>query len=990
MEPEGEHEPTRIPTEQRAEDEAAFPIVGIGASAGGLSAFQGFLARMPADSRMAFVIVSHHQAGQQSLLPELLGHATKMPVEEAREGVRIEPDHVYVAPPGRNVALAGGRLRLLTPAAPRGFPLPIDSFLRSLALDAGSRAVAIILSGTGSDGTLGVQAVKRESGLVIVQDEPSAEFSGMPESAAATGLADFVLPPEQMPERLLAWSRSPDLQGVGARESVATATAHEEIAHILGVLRSKTGHDFSGHKPSNLDRRIQRRQTLHQLDSPRDYVRFLEANEEEVQALFQDLLIGVTGFFRDSGAFEALEAPLFELLAAKPDHAVLRLWIPGCATGEEAYSLAMLLVECIERLGKPLDVQIFATDLDPQAIETARQGRYPEAGVADVSGERLERFFVRRDGGYEVKEEIRSLLVFAIHDILADPPFTRMDIVSCRNLLIYLGAEFQRRVLVLLHYALNPEGLLLLGSSESTTSVDDLFTPLDRRWKLHRRREAAPGEMRVPDFPRTWRGARRWQPPAPRRSASESAASVLARAYAPPSVLVTDRADIVHVHGRTGSFLEPAEGRASMSLLEMAREGLRPALTSLLREAERAPQQPACRDARFRVNGDSRKVRLVARKLAPPDARPGLILVSFEEPPGPAEAGLESRRGEARREAHVSDSEGSSLARELERTQRELQVVIEELQSTTEELSSSSDEAQSTREDLQSANQELQSANEELQTSREEMQSLNEELQTVNAELRAKVTELSQASDDLLNLLSSTSVATLFLDRELRIKRFTPDIAAIVPLKPSDLGRPIADLAVRVDHDRLVEDAAEVLRTLVPQEMEIRSDDDETVYLLRIGPYRTGQNVIDGVVLTFVDITQLKQLEAMNEIARTHAEAIVETVRQPLVTLDGSFRVRSANPAFCALFQTSAMAIQSCQIFDLPGAGWDVLALRKLLEEVIPSDGVVEQYELACDFPTTGRRTIRVDARRMPVQGGQPALILLAISFDPGAGRGET
>ncbi len=979
VEAEQEPESACIASGPPTEGESTFPIVGIGGSAGGLSAFQRFLSRMPTDSGMAFVIISHHQAGQKSLLPELLSHATKMRVDEASEGVVIEPDHVYVAPPGRNLALSGGKLRLVMPAASRGPPLPIDSFLRSLAHGVGNRAVAVILSGTGSDGTLGVQAVKGGSGLVIVQDEISAEFSGMPASAVATGLADFVVPPEEMPEHLLAWSESPYLQGIA--QGIATpsadtaATADEDFTHILAVLRARTGHDFSGYKPSSLHRRIQRRQTLHQLGRMRDYLRFLEGHEEEVHALFQDLLIGVTSFFRDGGAFEALETPLVELLAAKPDHATLRVWIPGCATGEEAYSFAILLVECIDRLDKPLGVQIFATDIDPQAIEKARSGRYPEGIAADVSKQRLARFFAKQDGGYEIKKEIRATLVFATHDLLGDPPFTRLDVVSCRNLLIYLGVDLQRRVLALLHYALNPGGLLLLGSSESTTRMDDLFTPLDRRWKLYRRRDTALGKVGVADFPRTQPGGRHLRRVAPKRTSSENIASVLADAYAPPSVLVNDRADIVHVYGRTGSFLEPAQGRASINLLDMAREGLRPALAGLLREVERTPEQSAQRDVRLCVDGDDRTVRLVARKLASSDALLGSILVSFEEPSARVKPDPEPQGGPLRREGKAPDPERDSLVRELERTRGDLQAAIEAWQSANEELASSSEEAQST-------NEELQSANEELETSREEMQSLNEELQTVNAELREKVIELSQASDDLLNLLSSTSVATLFLDRDLCIKRFTAEIAEIIPLKPSDLGRPLSDLATLVDHDRLAEDAAEALRTLVPEEKEIRSRDGETTYLMRIGAYRTSQNVIDGVVMTFVDITRLKQLEAANEIARTHAEAIVETVRQPLVTVDGSFRVRSANPAFCSLFQTSPEAVQGREIFELPGAGWDVLALRKLLEEVIPSNGIVEQYALACDFPTTGRQTVRVDARRMPIEGDRPDLILLAISFE--------
>jgi two-component system CheB/CheR fusion protein len=625
-----------------------------------------------------------------------------MCVEEASEGVVIEPDHVYVAPPGRNLALSDGTLRLVMPTASRGPPLPIDSFLRSLAHGVGNRAVAIILSGTGTDGTLGLRAVKDESGLAIVQDDASAEFPGMPASAVATGLADFVLSPEEMPERLLAWSCNPDLLGVASPALAAMATAHEEITHILDVLRAATGHDFSGYKPSSVHRRILRRQTLHQLDSLGDYVRFLDGHAEEVQALFQDLLIGVTGFFRDSGAFEALEALLVELLSAQPDHGTLRVWVPGCSTGEEAYSLAILLAECIDRLGKPLGVQVFATDLDPQSIATARLGSYPEGIAADVSEQRLARFFTKQDGVYEIKKEIRAMLVFAIHDILADAPFTRIDVVSCRNLLIYLGADLQRRALALLHYAMNPEGLLLLGNSESTTVVDDLFTPLDRRWKLYRRRDVSPGGLGVADLARRSPRTRHAPPVPPQRRSSENAAGVLARAYAPPSVLVNECADIVHVYGRTGTFLEPAEGRASVNLMDMAREGLRPALAWLLREIERAPELPARRDVRLPVNGDDRRVCLVARKVAPRDGPGGSILVSFEEASARVEPGPEPSHGEARR-GEVAEPENDSLLRELERTRADLQATIEELQSTNEELSSSTEEAQSTNEELQSA-----------------------------------------------------------------------------------------------------------------------------------------------------------------------------------------------------------------------------------------------------------------------------------------------
>jgi two-component system CheB/CheR fusion protein len=977
MRPEEKRPPSGA-LEVRAEDGSPFPVAGIGASAGGLRALQAFFSRVPPECGMAFVVVSHHHAEQQSLLPELLSHSTKIQVDEASEGVVVECDHVYVAPPGRNLALARGMLRLVAPRPSHGPPLPIDSFLRSLANDVRDRAVAIILSGTGTDGTLGVQSVKAASGLVFVQDPESAEFPGMPSSAIATGLADFVGPPEDMPERLFAWARSSYLQGAPPAEPELPIRDREQFTHILALLRARTGHDFSGYKPTTLLRRIQRRQSLQKLERLQDYARFLGQRDEEVHALFQELLIGVTGFFRDGEAFEAVEAALLEILAAKPDHATLRVWVPGCSTGEEAYSFAILLRECIDRLNKPLGAQIFATDLDPQGVDAARQGLYPEGIASDLSKERLARFFSKEDGIYRVKKEIRGMLVFATQDILGDPPFTHMDFVSCRNVLIYLGAELQRRVLALLHYALNPGGLLLLGSSESATNLEELFTPLDRRWKLYRRREAPPGALALTDLPVYRRNAGYSPSIAQQGSSLEAASRLLARTYAPASVLVNDRADIVHVHGRTGGFLEPAQGRASINLLEMAREGLRPALAWLLREVEGVPERPAERSVRIRADAGFRRVRVTARKVASPDPLAGLILVSFEETPTAFEPGSEPRRGTARREGEAPEREGEtpSLVLELERTRSDLEATIRELQSANEELASSSEEVQST-------NEELQSANEELETSREEMQSLNEELQTVNAELRARLNELSQASDDLLNLLNSTSVATLFLDRDLCIKRFNPDIAEIIPLQPSDVGRPIADLALRVDHELLTDDAAEVLRTLAPKEREITSIEGETIYLMRIGPYRTSQNAIDGLVMTFVDITRLKEMEAISELARTHAEAIVEAVRQPLLTLDAELRVQSVNRAFCELFETSRDAVEGLEILALPRARWDLPGLRQLLQEILPRHVLVEGYELACEFPTTGRRTVRIDAIRMPVEGDRPTLILLAISADP-------
>lgn len=938
------------------------PVVGIGASAGGLRALEAFFSRLPADTGLALVVVSHHSPAEKSLLPEILSRSANVAVEEATDGVRLRPDRAYVAPPGRLMELAEGTLRFVVSSRPSTPPLAIDFFLRSLAQDAEERAAAVILSGTGTDGTLGVQAVKAGGGIVLVQEEASAEFPGMPASAIATGLADFVVPPEAMPGRLVAWMRgSRPRSPAGGEAADATGPDYERI---LGLLRARGDRDFSGYKPGTVLRRIERRQNLHQLASIADYARLLQENEAEVRALSKDILIGVTAFFRDAPAFEALREPLTDLLAGIPEYGVVRAWVPGCSTGEEAYSLAILVRECIEQLDRPLSAQIFATDVDPQAIETARGGSYPLDVATDISQQRLTRSFVEEGGLYQVRKEIREMLIFANQDVLADPPFTRVDIVSCRNLLIYLNGDLQRRVMSLFHYALNPGGLLLLGTSEATTGVDELFEPVDRSWKLYRRSQST--RSTPPAVIPSYRPAGRTHTaPSPRTSPAESAARLLARNYAPPSALVNGRGDVVHVHGRTGAFLEPAPGRASMNLLEMAREGLRPALSWLLREAARSPERSVEREVRVTVNGHARPARVVARQLAPPDPFAGLVLVSFEESSSVPDGGTAPPPTPARPPG--AEASPSPPAAELEQVRSDLQATIEQLQSTNEELASSNEEVQAT-------NEELQSANEELETSREEMQSLNEELQTVNAELRAKVDELSRASDDIENLLNSTSVAILFLDREFRIKRFNTDVERIVRIQPSDVGRPIRDLAVHIDPSDLHEKAELVLRTLVPQEIEVESDTGAG-FLMRVSVYRTRQNVIDGVVLAFVDITRQKELEEA-------ATSIVETVRQPLVTLDGDLIVQTANRAFCDLFRTSLSAVVGRPIFGLPDARWDVPRLRELLYEVIPQDTVVEDYELACDLPLRGERIVRVDARRMQRRGGRETLILLALTVD--------
>jgi two-component system CheB/CheR fusion protein len=819
----------------------SFPIVGLGASAGGLEALTRFFSHVPLQTGIAFVVVTHQHPGHTSLMPELLSRHTSMPVRVAKSGTRVEPDCVYVAPPGVNLAILKQTLHEMEPEqeAPR---LPIDYFFRSLAQDQRERAIGIILSGTGSDGTLGLKEIKGASGMVMVQDE-TAEYAGMPHSAIATELVDYVLPVDEMPRQLVAYAGSPCISA-SLREGEELS---ETIQQIFVLLRDHTGHDFSNYKMSTITRRIGRRLNVHQIDSAQNYARYLQTHEGELDILFKELLIGVTSFFRDPDAFEALGHALLELLGSLSGDHVIRVWAVGCSTGEEAYSLAILLHECMDRLGQRWNVQIFATDLDSGAIDVARAGVYPDGIAVDVSPERLERFFQRADGGYRAKKEIREMLVFAPQNLISDPPFTKLDLLSCRNLLIYLDGTLQSRLLPIFHYALRPAGLLFLGSSESIGSFGHLFETVAKRSKVFRRREVPVGSYQA-EFPAMVTMARRPRGSGSRHSevgaradSTRLAERLMLHKLVPPTVLVHERGDVVHIHGRTGPYLEPAPGpgpQARVNIFNMAREGLQIHLAAAIRQAaNRAGEVVVRRGVRVKLNGGRALVDLKVQQLSQPEPLRGLFLVSFEQP---ALADPEAGREEGEPMGHLVE-----LERELQHTREGHQGTIEELETTNEEL--------------QSANEELQSANEELETSKEELQSANEELHTVNAELQGKVEELSDATDDMRNLLNGTKIATVFLDADLKIKRFTEQAKQVIRIVSSDVGRSIGDLVTRFHYGQLEEDAREVLRTLAPKEFEVRGE--QGWYMLRILPYRTAENMISGLVITFVEVSRLKSLE---------------------------------------------------------------------------------------------------------------------------------
>jgi chemotaxis methyl-accepting protein methylase len=831
--------------------------VGIGASAGGLEALLQFFAHTPADSGMAYVVVQHLDPVHKGMLTELLQRATAMRVLQVKDRMRIRPNRVYVIPPNRDLSLLHGVLHLLAPTTPRGLRLPIDFFFRSLAEDQHERGVGIILSGMGSDGTLGLRAIKENAGLGLVQDPATAKFDTMPRSAIDAGLADFVAPAEELPRKLVAYQRRvPRLQRVEPPMEEKTRSSLEKIVILL---RTRTHHDFTLYRRSTLSRRVERRMGIHQLGKISAYVRYLQENPQELDILFKELLIGVTRFFRDPVAWQKLaKQGLRGLLTGRPEGRTLRAWVAGCSTGEEAYSLAILFTEVKQqlKLAGNCSLQIYATDLDKDAIDKARQGFFPENIAADVSSSRLDRFFVKEPNGYRVKKEIRSMVVFAPQNLIMDPPFTKLDILCCRNVLIYLTPELQKKLFPLFHYSLNSRGVLFLGSAESIGNFGRLFTPLAAKERIFRRTESVSSSRQL-DFPAVYLPAPASRPDAlveaPLASSPNLQSLVdqlLQTRFAPPAVLVNDQGDILYVSGRTGKYLEPAAGKANWNVIAMAREGLRYDLANVLRKVRREKGPVTLRGIKEGSEAGAPFVDLTVQALEEPKELAGMVLIVFSDAVGPVDSG--ARRG--RLKGPASASRQKELERELQQARREVHASREEMQSSQEELKSMNEE-------LQSSNEEMQSTNEELMTSKEEMQSLNEELQTVNVELQSKIDELSAANNDMRNLLNSTEIATVFLDNDLRLRRFTHPAKTIIKLIASDVGRPITDLASDLIYPDLIRDAREVLRTLIYSERSIPTHDGRW-FTVRIMPYRTADNRIEGLVITFSDITAAKKIEA--------------------------------------------------------------------------------------------------------------------------------
>lgn len=838
-------------------------IVGIGASAGGLQPLEQFLSHTPTDTGLAWIIVQHLDPTQKAMLAELLQRCTGMKVQQATQGMQVNANQIYVIPPNTELRVHNGALKLTKPTEARGLRLPVNILFQSLADSLADNAIGVILSGMGNDGTLGAQAIKAAGGLIAVQQPESAQFDSMPQGAIAAGSVDIIAAAAELPARILSamaqmpLSTVPPLAAQMAPAAQQPENAPQQPApdsalqQIITLLQSHTRHDFSLYKTSTIQRRIERRMAIHNLDSMQHYAGFLADNPQENDLLFKELLIGVTQFFRDTAVWDYLTDSALPALLQHSSETALRAWCIGCSTGEEAYSLAITFCQLLQQQPqlRRFSLKIFASDLSPDAIARARRGQYPLAISEHVSAEQLQQFFIRHDSYYQIKQHIRDMVLFAQHDVILDPPFTRQDLIICRNLLIYFDTLLQHKLLPLLHYSLRRNGILLLGSSETIGRSQNLFQPLQAKLRLYSRKDPLAHSVRnlpVHSFPPLSILAKEHPVPTDKTSSpapdnlQTAADQVLLQVYAPAAVVLNSSGDIVYISGRTGKYLEPAAGKANWNFHAMVREKLRAPLALALQQAESkaAPLQLH----RLPLDADnSMQVDVTVQALQEPAALQGMTMVVFRDVVAPQQA----------------DSPGD-MDFSLAAIQQQY---LDEIQTLREETRSSKEELQSGNEELQSTNEELQSTNEELTTSKEEMQSMNEELQTINTELQAKLDDLALAQSDLQNTLNSVEIAILFLDQQLNVRRYTDRAANIINLRESDLGRPLSDLTSSLQYPSLHKDALDTLRTLKFSEKQIPTT-DERWFSVRIMPYRRLDNVIDGVVITLVDISATKKLEA--------------------------------------------------------------------------------------------------------------------------------
>ena len=983
---------------------ASFPIVGVGASAGGLEAFTQLLKALPLDTGMGFVLVQHLDPEHESALTQILSRATSLPVCDVTNNQAVQPNCVYIIPPDTNLSIAEGMLKLQPRAKTRTPHRPIDAFFESLALDHRERAIGVVLSGTASDGTLGLEAIKAEGGITFAQDD-SAKYDSMPRSAVAAGCVDLVLSPTDIAKELARIAKHPYVgrgEERGASRNRRMVTLPRQIltrpsllsqdgyAKTLSLLRNHSGVDFSLYKSNTIQRRISRRLVISKQNTLEDYATFLKGNGKELDALCTDVLISVTSFFRNPEAFETLQRDVLPELLKQPGDDPIRVWVPGCSTGQEAYSIAIAFMESSEKSPRGRNLQVFATDLNEKLLEKARFGLYPKSLSEEISPERLRRFFIEEQGGYRVSKSLREMVVFARQNLFVDPPFSRMDLISCRNLLIYLGPTLQKKAIPTFHYALKPGGFLLLGASESVGGFTELFEPVDRKYKIYSKKTSPTPAFHMPANrergERVSSGRRAFAPqveqPHPadglssELTAQREADRITVNQFAPPGVLVDAEMLVLQFRGSTGAFLEPPVGKASFNVLKMAREGLMLPLRAAINEAKKENKTTRRENVRVKQDGQARAVNLeiIPLKNLPEPC----FLILFEE----ADKAGRTPLREQPAKPPISKQEEANRIAELE---TDLSETREYLQAIQEQHEAANEELQAASEEVQSANEELQSINEELETSKEELESANEELTTVNDEMTHRNSELNVLNNDLINFQNSTRLVVLLLGRDLTIRRFSPQAEKQFDLRATDLGRPISHLRHNLVH---TDDAktpldletlcSEVITTVSEQEREVL-DKAGRWHSLRLRPYTTLDHKIDGAVLLLLEIDELKQSEQAVAAARDYAENIVETVRDPLLVLDSKLRVEGANRAFYTAFRVEPADTIGKFIYDLGAKQWDIPRLRELLEKILPQSTSIEEFQVEHEFEQLGHRIMLLNARRILDPQRKTERILLAI-----------
>lgn len=960
------------------------PLVGIGASAGGLQALLQLFESMPAATGMAFVVVQHLDAHYDSALADILAKATTMDVSEVKEDTAARPDQIYVIAPGTELAVSGGVLVVRPQKSGARRHTPIDTLLESLAQDKGSRAIGVVLSGNGADGSRGLKEIKAVGGITFAQEPQSSEYEGMPRSAIATGLVDFVLPPAEITAELARIGRSRILAGPIAEAEELFPDGADDLHRIIALLRKAGGINFAEYKEHTLKRRIMRRMVLLRIERLEDYVTYLRQNNAELVALQQDLLINVTNFFREPQAFEALKKTAFPtIVAGTAASAPIRVWVPGCSTGEEAYSLAIVLMEYLAENNVDRRIQIFATDINESVVDRARAGIYPKTIVADISPARLSRFFVEADQGYQVSKTIRDICVFARQDIGQDPPISRVDLVSCRNVMIYFGPALHKRIFPIFHYALNPNGFLLLGASESIGAFSDLFDLVDKKHRIYAKKTVA--TPLVFDFAAAEHGA------AGQRRSKEEAESpgggswldvqkeadrVVLGKYAPPGVVVNSKLDIIQFRGRTGVYLEPAAGMPSVNLLKMARDGMFAGLRAALNQAKKENILVRKEGLCVLKNGHSLQVNVDVVPLNGSFPKGEYFLILFREAGLPPAADSPPAGGARSREEYPREA----AADEVLRLSQEVAATKEYLESVIAQHEASNEDLRYANEQVQSSNEELQSMNEELETAKEELQSTNEELMTLNEELRTRNMELNHVSNDMINLLRSINIPVLILSGDLRIKRFNKVAEKVFNLIGADVGRPISNIRSNIDIPDLEQASLEVIETLHGKEQEVK-DRWGHWYSMQIRPYRTADHKIDGVIITFADIDAVKQSLQIAQEAREYAEAIVETVRQPMLVLDAELRLQTANKAFYQAFGLTPEEMTGQSIFQAKTKRWAVPRLHVLLTDILEHDTAFEDFAVSCDLPDMGRRKLLINARRVVNPLSKTVFVLVAFDI---------